>query len=293
MIIQLLVNGIIVGCSYALIAFGFALIYNTTRTFHFAHGAVYTCSVYFFYTLSMLWRWPFWLVIILTLVLTALLGITIDEVVYRPLGKRNSSLLIRMLSSLGVYIIIINLIIMIFGNEIKVLNAELQPTVSFSTVILSKVQVITAVSCFLIFTALLLFLRMTMLGKMVRAMRDDPDLISTMGVNPQNVRRFVFGLGSSLAGVAAILKGLDVGTDPNAGMVAFLNGAVAVIIGGVGIFEGVILGALLVGILQNFAIWKFSAQWQDTVTFLVLILFLLIRPEGFFGRRRRIEEIEA
>lgn len=292
MIVQLLINGIIAGCIYALVAYGFALIYNTTRTFHFAHGAVYTFSVYLFYTISA-WGVPAWVVYLLTLAATALLGMTIDEVIYRPLVRRKSSLLIRLLSSLGAYIIIINLILMIYGNEMKVLNAKLQPTHKFGNVILSEVQLITVAACVLIFVALVLLLRMTHLGKTVRAMRDDPELVSALGMNPQNVRRLVFALGSTLAGVAAILKGLDVGADPNAGMVAFLSGTVAVIIAGVGVFNGVILGALLVGILQSFAVWKFSAQWQDTVTFLLLILFLLLRPEGIFGRRRRVEEIAA
>lgn len=293
MIVQLLINGIISGCSYALVAFGFALIYNTTRTFHFAHGGIYTFSVYLFYTLNSLWAGHRWLTITLTLAATALLGVMIDEVVYRPLVKRNSSLLIRLLSSLGAYIIIINLIVMIYGSEIKVLNAELQPTSRFGPIILSEVQGITVLLCVPIFAGLIVILKATHLGKMIRAMRDDPELVSALGISPQNVRRIVFALGSSLAGVAAILKGLDVGTDPNAGMVAFLNGAVAVIIGGVGIFKGVILGALLLGIVQSFAIWKLSAQWQDAVTFLLLILFLLLRPQGLFGRRRRVEEVTA
>jgi branched-chain amino acid transport system permease protein len=128
---------------------------------------------------------------------------------------------------------------------------------------------------------------------MIRAMRDDVELLSSIGINPQHVRRIVFALGSSLAGVSAMLTGLDVGIDPNIGMVAILNGAVAVIVGGVGIFEGAAFGALLLGLLQSLAVWKFSARWQDTVTFLVLIIFLLLRPEGILGSRRRIEEVTA
>src|SRR5204862_31594 len=124
-------------------------------------------------------------------------------------------------------------------------------------------------------------------------MRDDPELVSAIGINPRIVRRIVFGLGSCIAGIAAILTGLDVGIDSNIGMAAILNGAVAVIIGGVGVFEGAAMGALLLGLLQSLAIWKVSARWQDTVTFVVLIFFLLIRPEGILGTRRRTEEVTA
>src|SRR6266851_6846345 len=125
MLAQLLANGIIAGCATALVAFGFALIYNTTRTFHFAHGAVYISSFYLFYSLHQLTA-PIWLCIALVLPLTAMLGVAIDKLVYCPLIQRNSSSLVRLLSSLGVYIIIVNAIPMFWGNEVKVFSATLQ-----------------------------------------------------------------------------------------------------------------------------------------------------------------------
>lgn len=293
MVNQLLANGIIAGCAYALVALGFALIYNTTRTFHFAHGAVYTLAAYFFYTLCNLWEWPLIPAFVVTLLIIAVLGILIDEFIYMPLVKRGSSQLIQLLSSLGLYIVIVNFIAMIYGNETKVLSPGVQPTFSIGPLILTQIQVATAIAFVALFIALIVLLKKTRLGKIIRAMRDDPQLVSVMGINPRRVRRVVFALGSALAAVAAMLLGLDVGIDPNIGMAAVLNGAVAVIIGGVGIFAGAALGALLLGILQSLAIWQASARWQDMVTFLVLILFLLFRPEGILGVRRRIEEVTA
>lgn len=293
MVSQLLANGIIAGCAYALVALGFALIYNTTRTFHFAHGAVYTLSAYFFYTLYNLWQWPLIPAFFVTLVIIAVVGILIDEIIYMPLVRRGSSQLIQLLSSLGLYIVMINFIAMIYGNETKVLSPGVQPTYSIGSLILTQIQVATVVAFVALFIGLIVLLKKTRLGKIIRAMRDDPQLVSVMGINPRRVRRVVFALGSALAAVAAMLLGLDVGIDPNIGMAAVLNGAVAVIIGGVGIFAGAALGALLLGILQSLAIWQASARWQDMVTFLVLILFLLFRPEGILGVRRRIEEATA
>lgn len=275
-------------------ASGFAVIYNTTRTFHFAHGAVYTFSAYVFYTSGTLWGWPVWLVVAGTLAAASLLGVAVNEVIYRPLLERNSSSLVRLLSSLGAYIIIVNLIVMIYGSEVKVPVTVLRPELyTWGGISLSAMQLATAASCVVIFLALVLLLRATRLGRLIRAMRDDPELVSALGISPWNVRRVIFALGSALAGMAAVLKGLDVGVDPNSGMAAFLGGAIAVIIGGVGVFEGVILSGLLVGIIQSFAVWNLSAQWQDTVTFLLLILFLLFRPQGILGRRRRAEEAAA
>lgn len=290
MLLQLLANGFVSGCAYALVALGFALIYNTTRIFHLAHGAVYVLSTYLFYTFLILWHFPFWVALILTLGLTAFLGILIDEIIYTPLVKQEASALILLLSSLGLYIILVNFIAMIYGNETRILTPGIQPTYTLGNVILTRIQVATVLAFIVLFITFVVLLRKTYLGKMIRAMRDNPDLVSLMGVNPKKTRRIVFALGSFLAGVASILIGLDVGFDPNVGMPVFLNGAVALIIGGVGIFEGAAYGALLLGILQSLVIWQASARWQDTITFLLLILFLVFRPEGILGTSRRIEE---
>lgn len=291
MVTQFFLNGIIAGCSYALTALGFALIYNTTRTFHFAHGAVYTLSAYVFYTLYSLWGWPIIASIALTITFIALLGIAIDEYVYSPLLKNKSSLLIQLLSSIGLYVVIINFISMIYGNESRIVSSVIHPTYLFGKVIITRIQVVTALSFVVIFAGFIAVLKKVNFGKTIRAMRDNPELISVMGINPKSVRRAVFALGSSLAAVSAMLVSLDVGMDPNIGMAAVMNAAVAVIIGGVGIFEGAVFGALFLGLLQSFAVWQFSTRWQDIVTFLTLILFILFLPEGIFGNRRRVEEV--
>jgi branched-chain amino acid transport system permease protein len=291
MILQLLVNGIIIGCGYGLAALGFGLIYSTSRTFHFAHGAMYTLSAYLFYNLYNLLDWPLVPALAVTVVLIAACGVILDHLVYVPLVNQGSSRLILLLSSLGAYIIIINSLALIYGNEIKVLRKGESRMTAIGGVILNDIQLAIIASFLALFGLLLIVLKTTRLGKQIRALRDDPALVSNMGINPQRVRGVVFALGSGLASVSAILRGLDVGIDPHAGMAVVLNSAVATIVGGVGLFEGAALGALLLGILQSLSVWKFSARWQDAVTFFILILFLLFRSQGIFGSRRRIEEV--
>ena len=291
MLAQLLANGFAAGCGYAIVALGFALIYNTTRTFHFAHGAVYTLSAYLLYAFYNVWHVPLGIALVITPLVAAAIGIGIDEALYQPLVRRGSSQLIQMLSSLGLYIVLINVVAMVFGNETKVLSPGIQPTFEAGGVILTRIQLATILASVLLFVGLVLLLHRTRLGIIVRALRDDQDLVSAMGTSPRVVRWAVFALGSALAAVAAMLSGLDVGIDPNIGMAAILNGVVAVIIGGIGIFEGAALGGLAIGILQSLAIWRLSARWQDSVTFVLLIVFLLFRPQGVFGGRRRAEEL--
>jgi branched-chain amino acid transport system permease protein len=195
-----------------------------------------------------------------------------------------------MISSLAVYIITVNIIALIFGNETKVLRSGVATTFSLGQVILSDVQILQIVALAFAFLTLVLSLKWTNLGKIIRAMRDNPDLLSLMGIDLQKVRWLIFGSGSLLAGLAAMLQALDVGIDPNIGMSAVLIAAVAVIIGGVGILEAPAFGGLLLGVLQSVVIWQASGRWQEAVTFTLLILFLLFKPEGIFGQRRRLEE---
>ncbi|MEO1074462.1 MAG: branched-chain amino acid ABC transporter permease [Bacteroidota bacterium] len=290
---QLIANGLVAGCAFALIALGFGLVYNTTRIFHLAHGAVYVVAAYLFYSAFTLWGWPLLIAAVFTVSAATVLGVLIDEVLYQPLDRRGASPLIHLLSSLGLYIVVVNFIALVFGNQTKMLSPGIQRTVHLGEVILTEVQVATVLVFLLLFVCMAMSLRRSVWGRRLRAMRDDPELVAAVGINPVLVRRVVFGVGSMLAAIAAILLGLDVGIDPNIGLTAVLTATVAVIIGGIGIFEGAALGALLLGVLQSLAVWQLSSRWSEAVTFSVLLLFLLVRPEGLLGQRRRIEEAPA
>jgi len=291
--LQLLLNGMINGCAFALVALGFALICNTTRIFHFAHGGIYTLSGYLFFSFYTQHGFPIWFALPITLILAAIVGILIDLIVYRPLDRRRASTMMHMLSSLGLYIIIVNVICMFYGNNSRILVSGLLPTVKFCGLMLNVVQIWVAATFVVVFIAFAVSLRVTSLGLKLRAMRDNQTLLSLYGINPNTIRLFVFGAGSVLCALAGILVGLDVGIDPHVGMTAVVLAAVALIVGGIGIFEGAAFGALLLGCLQSIAVWQMSARWQDMVTFLVLIVFLLFRPQGIMGRRGRLEESET
>ncbi len=293
MLTQLIANGLVSGCLYALMALGFVLIYNTTRIFHIAHGAVYTAGAYLLYLFFIVAKMSFLPAALLTLLFTAGMGVGIEFLVYRPLEKRKSSLLIALLSSIGLYTVMVNLIAMLFGNETKVLRPGVETTYQFANIILTKIQLAEVITFAILFPLVMLLLKTTFWGKAVRAVRDHPQLAEVMGIRIQTIRYSVFALGSLLAGVAAMLAALDVGMDPHVGMPMLLVGAVAVIVGGVGTFAGAVLGAFFIALLQSLVIWQISARWIDAVTFLILILFLVFKPEGILGVRKRVEEALA
>lgn len=291
--LNLLINGIVTGCGYALVAIGFGLIYGTTRIFHFAHGAVYTTSAYLFYWLSEQAGLAAPAAAVTAVALAALLGVLIDVLFYRGLIRRDASLPVLLLSSLGLYTIAVNVIALFFGSGTVVFVKEAGHVLRWGLFTITAYQGLTFAVFLLLYGTLAVVLMKTNVGRLIRATRDSPELVSAMGYNLRHVHWAVFSLGSAFAAVAAILQSLDFGLTPHIGMSALLTAAVAVILGGIGHFRGAVAGAFTLGILQSVVAWEFSSKWVDAVAFAALIVFLLYRKEGVFTRLRRVEEHAA
>jgi branched-chain amino acid transport system permease protein len=289
MLLQLLANGLCAGALYAIVALGFGLIYRTTGVFHFAHGAVYTVAAYLLYLFGATMGLPTIGAVVIALIGAAVAGVLSEVVVYRPIARRISSPLATLIGSFGIYLFTVNAIALIFGNETKVLRPGVDITFSFGPVILTRFQLLAFLAFVAVFVGFLLFKR-TQLGRLLLAFADNPMLVEVLGWNTSTLRIGVFAAGSILAGIAASLSALDVGMDPYVGMSALLMSAVAVIVGGVKVFEGAIVGGILLGIVQSLVVWRLSARWMDVFTFIILVLFLLLRPEGLLGKAVRLEE---
>lgn len=291
MLIQFLINGLISGSLIAIMAIGFWFIYRATNLFHIAHGAVYTASVYIFFTLYVALGITLYLSLPFALISGAIVGLTMYLAVYRPLEKKNASAGVKFISSLAIYIFIVNIVALIYGNETKILSKGLSESLVLGSVVITKIQLYQFISFLILSVFSYLFVQKTKTGKVIRAIGDNPVLFRAIGLNEKKVKIMVFFIGSAIAALASVLTGLDVGIDPYIGMLALLNAVVAVIIGGVKRLEGVVLGAFLIGILQNLVIWKFSARWESAVTFFILVLVLLYQSGGLFVVKRRVEEL--
>lgn len=224
-----------------------------------------------------------------SLIFSFVLGIYTNKIIYEPLMKNKFSSSALMISSFGLYLFIINLIALLFGNETKVLNPGIEKTYTFGSVILTRIQILSFITSLFIISLFYLF-KKSKLGKIVLAYSNNPKLIEVLGYNSNLIKSLLFGIGSILAAISANLFALDVGIDPYIGMNALLISAVSVIIGGVKIFDGAIIGGFLIGLIQSLVVWQFSAQWMNASTFILLILFLLLRPQGLLGIKLRIEE---
>ncbi|OFY90666.1 MAG: hypothetical protein A2266_05515 [Bacteroidetes bacterium RIFOXYA12_FULL_40_10] len=288
MIIQIFINSLINGLLIALVALGFHIIFSATKIFHIAHGGIYVAGVYFY-----LWSSPVVGVasgIMLSVIFAFLMGVFIEWSVYKPLLKKSSNENIALISSLGVYIVIINVIALLFGNETKILDNTIRESLALGEIIITRPQVWEIFFALPLIALFLVFIKVTGYGLKIRAISDNQILARVMGIKTQNIRYIVFGLGSVMAISAALLKGFDTGIDPYSGMAITLSAAVVVIIGGSSSLYGTIIASIMLAIIQNFTEFFLSAQWKDTVTFVILIIVLLWRTEGILQFNVRVDE---
>lgn len=288
MALQIVINAVINGLLLTLVALGFHVIFSATKIFHIAHGGVYVAGVYFY-----LWSSTLLGVasgIILSIVFAFLLGVFIEWSVYKALLKKSSNENIALISSLGVYIIIINVIALLFGNETIILDNSIRESLLLGEIIITRPQLWQVFFAIPIIGLFLIFIKVTGYGLKIRAISDNPVLARVTGIKTQNIRYIVFGLGSVMAVSAALLTGFDTGIDPYSGMAITLSAAVVVIIGGSSSLYGTIIASIMLAIIQNFTEFFLSAQWKDTVTFAILIIVLLWRTEGILQFNVRADE---
>lgn len=287
MIWQFIINGLITGILYSLLAIGFALVYNTTRIFHIAAAGIYVFAAYTFWFFVARVGLPVIMASLVAVALTMVLSLLSELLVYRPLKNRKASLNVAMIASIGAMTVIINTIAMFFGNETKVVgNAILQP-LTIGNIIITTPQKYQALIGITVLAVFMVILQRTNWGLRLRALSADETLFETLGYDTKVTRVMVFLASGAIIAIASCLTVYDVGLDPNMGMSVLISAVVAMIIGGVGKFSTCILGGITLGVLQSLTVYQFASNWQNAVTFLVLLILLFLRPQGIAGYKQR------
>ena len=279
---QLAANSIIAGAIYALVALGFNLIFSVTKFFNLTHGtlaAVGGYAVFFFFSTL---GWNLYAAAVLGIFLAGLLGFLLDKIIYLPLRRRKASNMVLLVASLGAFTVLQAVLAMLFTSQFQTLSRGGTKVYELfgGQAVITEIQVLMLVLAILLFLGLAALLKYTMFGKAVKAIGDDEEVAKIVGINTAKVIGYVFFIGSAIAGLAGIFVGFDTGIEPTMGLPLLLKGIIASVIGGIGSLGGGMLGAFLLGFIENFGIWKISGEWKDAIAFLLLILFLIFRPTG-------------
>lgn len=286
---QVLINSTISGIVLALVAYGFGLIFNVLKVFHIAHGAVYVSGGYIFLWTHFILGHNLLISVLYTIIFTVLLSFLIERLVYKPLSNKGSGQAITLIASMGIYIVVINLIALFFGNESKVAQYSEVSSLDFYGVLLTPIQLIqfAIASCLLL---LVFSLSKSKYFLRVRAVISNQQVASIMGINSNLIRLVAITIGSILAVSACILKFYDTGLDPYSGMGITLTSAVVVIIAGGFSLTGIISVSLLLSFILALTEWFLSAQWKEGITFIILLIIIIWKTEGIISYKMRIEE---
>jgi branched-chain amino acid transport system permease protein len=292
LVLQLLATGLVVGSLYALCALGWGLIYGTTLHFHVAHGAVFTLAAYFAYVGQKLLHLPLAVACVLAVAGAALAGLLIDLLVYQRLEARGAVRTTVFIASLGVLIVLENVVALLFGPDpLRMDVGRLASAVEIGPVFLTGLHLMTVALALAGYLALMAFLTRTRAGHAVRAVSSSPEMARTVGIDLRRIQLLTYALGSAVSAPAGILVALDVGAEPYRGTQFVLLASVGVILGGIGSIPGALLGGLFIGLLENLGVWQIPSEWQSAISFGVFLVFIVVRPRGFFGRKIQSAEI--
>ena len=284
MIAQFLLNGVVTGAGYMLMALGFALIYNTTRVFHLAHGTIALISSYILFLVTVKLGLGLLPGVLFAVVTAAILGGAAEFSFYRALRRRGAGPNTFAVGSFGLFLVLQGLAGALFGTDVKVVRSGVLPTLNLFGLSVAQLHVWIIAVCVVAYPVLQLFLQRTRLGRQIRAVANSQDLAVVLGVNVEQIRVLVFAVGSGLTGLAMALIVLDIGVSPSYAWTIILASATAVVIGGVGYLPGAAVGGLVIGLAQNIWAWQLPGSWPNTAVFLTLFAILLVLPRGLFGR---------
>jgi branched-chain amino acid transport system permease protein len=288
--LQQLVNGLSLGSIYALIALGYTMVYGVLRLINFAHGDVYMVGAYVGYYLSRKLQGSepsivsALLVMLGSMIACALLGIVIERLAYRPV--RREARLTLLITAIGVSLFIENLAQLVFGPDPKFFPS-LAPRADFivAGVRLTSEQITVIVVSFLLMLLLRFFIMKTRTGKAMRAVSFSLDAARLMGISTDWIISVTFALGSALAAAAGVLIGMQIPKiDPLMGIMYGLKAFVAAVLGGIGSIPGAVLGGLLIGTSEVMVVGYLSSTYREAIAFAILILVLILRPQGLLGR---------
>lgn len=287
--LQQMINGLSLGSIYALIALGYTMVYGIINLINFAHGDIYMIGAYVGFAATTFLHVSFIPAILISMVCCGILGIVIEKVAYKPV--RNSTRIAALITAIAVSLFLEYGTMYFVKADTRTYPAVLaNKSIKLfnGNIILSTADIYIVVITILLMILLQFIIYKTKMGKAMRAVAMDKEAAEYMGVNINNTISFTFAVGSALAGVAGVLVGVYYNSiNPLMGIVPGLKAFIAAVIGGIGIIPGAVLGGYFLGMTETMVSAYGGSLYKDGVAFAILIIMLLIKPNGLLGKNSK------
>ena len=283
MVLQIIVNGLTMGCVYALIALGYSMVYGCLKFINFAHGDVFMWGACFGLIFARMGGIPFPLALILTMVCTGLLGVILEFLAYRRL--RNVPRVVVTASALGASIVLSNLALVLVGAETYSVPPFFETQYfNIGDLVVNSLQLILLGCSIVLMLFLNWFINKSKWGKAIRATSENMSVASLMGINTNKIISVTFFIGSAFAGAAGLLIGIYYdAVYSTMGYMAGMKAFTAAVLGGIGSIPGAMIGSLILGLVESFGTTYISSSMGPAISFAILIFVLLVKPTGLIG----------
>ncbi|MCD8335987.1 MAG: branched-chain amino acid ABC transporter permease [Lachnospiraceae bacterium] len=286
--ISYLVNGISLGSVYAIIALGYTMVYGIAKMLNFAHGDVIMVGGYAAFSIMMYYGGSPLMAVLVAIVVCTVLGIAIETIAYRPLLEAASPLAV-LITAIGVSYFLQNVVLLIFGSTPKSFQSVVNlPSLKLfdGALTISGTTIVTIASCIIIMVVLTTFINKSRPGQAMLAVSEDKGAAQLMGINVNGTIALTFAIGSGLAAIAGVLLcSAYPSLTPYTGSMPGIKAFVAAVFGGIGSIPGAMVGGILLGVIEILGKAYISSQLADAIVFGVLIIVLLVKPTGLFGKK--------
>lgn len=286
--VQQLVNGISLGSIYALLALGYTMVYGIVKLINFAHGDVFMVGAFIgFYSVTV-FHFSFFPTLLLAMAVCAVFGVLIERIAYKPL--RNATRIAALITAIGVSLFIEYGTIYLRGAQPEAYPSNVLPekNINIFGVTINSQSLLILFTSIVLMIVLQFIVHRTKVGKAMRAVSYDAEAARLMGISVDRTISATFAIGSALAGAAGVIFGIYyTKIDPLMGIIPGLKAFVAAVLGGIGIIPGAMVGGLLLGVIESLVSAMGFSLWRDGAAFIVLILLLIFRPSGLFGKNVR------
>jgi neutral amino acid transport system permease protein len=294
-LLQLLANGLVTGSIIAIAAIGLSLVYGILKIVNFAHGDFLTFGAFMAFLANITWGLNMVFAVAFAMLATALLGVVLEFVLWRPIRRRGAGLISLFIVAIGLALVLRHVIFIIWGSRPRRYDVDVFQVYELGPIRLSLSQIVVIAVAFTAIAGVGLMLAKTRLGKSMRALSDNRDLAAATGIDIDRVTTYTWVLGAGLAGLGGVLQGLVQNAfNPNMGFTLLLFIFAAVVLGGVGSAYGALAGGVVVGLMMEVSTWNLlpaggvNPVYKPVVAFSILILVLLFRPQGVLGKARTV-----